>query len=129
MIKRLRPILHRAYFYELYHRLIGANYRSRVLVSDYIRPQPGDRILDIGCGPGNMLPYLPKGPYLGVDANPAYIATARERYGDRGEFVCERVSHHDVQQFGALTSFLPWDLFIIWMIRRPATCSGWAIPR
>ncbi len=110
MIKRLRPILHRAYFYELYHRLIGANYRSRVLVSDYIRPQPGDRILDIGCGPGNMLPYLPRGPYLGVDANPAYIATARERYGDRGEFVCERVSHHDVQQFGAFDIVLALGL-------------------
>src|ERR1035441_9158758 len=65
--------------YELYHSLISANYRSRVLVSRYIRPKPHDRILDIGCGPGNMLPFLPECQYLGVDANPTYIASARQQ--------------------------------------------------
>ena len=110
MIEWIRPILNRPFFYESYHKLIGANYRSRVLVSDYIRPKSGDRILDIGCGPGNMLPFLPVGEYLGVDANPAYIAAARERYGHRGEFVCERVSHHSVQQFGAFDIVLALGL-------------------
>jgi cyclopropane fatty-acyl-phospholipid synthase-like methyltransferase len=110
MIEVIRPILDRPFFYEFYHRLIGANYRSRVLVNDYIRPRPGDRILDIGCGPGNMLPFLPEGEYLGVDANPSYIASARERYGHRGQFVCERVSHHSVQQFGAFDIVLALGL-------------------
>ena len=110
MIEVIRPILDRPFFYEFYHRLIGANYRSRVLVKDYIRPKAGDRILDIGCGPGNMLPFLPQGEYLGVDANSSYIASARERYGDRGEFVCERVSHHSVQQFGAFDIVLALGL-------------------
>jgi cyclopropane fatty-acyl-phospholipid synthase-like methyltransferase len=110
MIEHIRPILNRSFFYELYHHLIGANYRSRVLVSDYIRPRAGDKILDIGCGPGNMVPFLPQGQYLGVDANPSYIADARERYGDRGEFVCERVSHHSVQQFGAFDIVLALGL-------------------
>jgi len=97
MIELIRPILNRPFFYESYHKIIGADYRSRVLVKDYIRPSRGSRILDIGCGPGNMLPFLPEGEYLGVDANPSYIASARQRYGSRGEFVCERVSHHSVQ--------------------------------
>lgn len=110
MIERIRPILDRPFFYEFFHSLIGANYRSRVLVSEYIRPQPHDRILDIGCGPGNMLPFLPQCQYLGVDANPAYVASARQRYGDRGEFICERVSHHSVQQFGAFDLVLALGL-------------------
>lgn len=110
MIELIRPILNRPFFYEFYHQLIGANYRSRVLVSDYIRPKPGDRILDIGCGPGNMVPFLPQGEYLGVDANDSYIACARERYGNRGKFVCERVSHHSVQQFGAFDIVLALGL-------------------
>ena len=100
MIEFIRPILNRPFFYEFYHQLIGANYRSRVLVGDYIRPKAGDRILDIGCGPGNMLPFLPQGQYLGVDANQSYIDAARQRYGNRGEFVCERVSHHSVRELG-----------------------------
>lgn len=110
MIELIRPILNRPFFYEFYHHLIGADYRSRVLVSDYIRPKPGDRILDIGCGPGNMLPFLPQGEYLGVDANASYIESAKQRYSDRGEFVCERVSHHSVQQFGAFDIVLALGL-------------------
>lgn len=110
MIELIRPILNRPFFYEFYHHLIGADYRSRVLVSDYIRPKPGDRILDIGCGPGNMLPFLPKGEYLGVDANQSYIDSARQRYSNRGRFVCERVSHHSVQQFGAFDIVLALGL-------------------
>jgi cyclopropane fatty-acyl-phospholipid synthase-like methyltransferase len=106
----IRPILNRPFFYEFYHQLIGATYRSHVLVNDYIRPQSGDRILDIGCGPGNMVPFLPQGEYLGVDANESYINSARERYGKRGAFVCERVSHHSVQQFGAFDIVLALGL-------------------
>jgi len=110
LIGLIRPILNKPFFYESYHTLIGARYRSRVLVSDYIRPKAGDRILDIGCGPGNMLPYLPACGYLGFDMNESYIATARQRYGDRGEFRCERVSHNSVQQFGAFDVVLALGL-------------------
>jgi len=110
MIELIRPILDKPFFYESYHKLIGANYRSRVLVNDYIRPKPDDRILDIGCGPGNMLPFLPKCRYMGFDANESYITAARERHGDRGEFVCERVSHHTVQQFGTFDIVLALGL-------------------
>jgi SAM-dependent methyltransferase len=110
MIEHIRPILNRPFFYEFYHSLIGANYRSRVLVSEYIRPQPHDRILDIGCGPGNMLPFLPECQYLGVDANPACIASARQRYSNRAQFICERVSHYSVQQFGVFDIVLALGL-------------------
>src|ERR1022692_1844867 len=110
MIELVRPILERPYFYELYHSLIGANYRSRVLVKEYIRPKSTDRVLDIGCGPGNMLPFLPKCDYTGVDVNPSYIDSARQRYGDRGTFVCERVSHHNVEQLGAFDIVLALGL-------------------
>ena len=57
-----------------------------------------------------MLPFLPQCQYLGVDANPACIASARQRYSNRGEFICERVSHHSVQQFGAFDIVLALGL-------------------
>jgi cyclopropane fatty-acyl-phospholipid synthase-like methyltransferase len=101
VIERLRLILDRPFFYDFYNLLIGANYRSRVLVRDYIRPRPGDRILDLGCGPGSMMPFLPDCCYVGVDVNESYIISAQKRYGHRGEFICQRVSHQSVQQLGA----------------------------
>jgi len=110
MIELIRPILDRPFFYELYHSLIGANYRSRVLVADYIRAKPSDRILDIGCGPGNMIPFLPECRYLGVDVNDSYIASAKRRYGHRGEFICQHVSHHNVEQLGSFDVVLALGL-------------------
>jgi cyclopropane fatty-acyl-phospholipid synthase-like methyltransferase len=110
MLTRLRPILDRPFFYELYHNIIGAGYRSRVLIEEYIRPHPGDRILDIGCGPGNILPYLPECDYLGIDASESYIKSARLRYSHRGQFVCKRVSHHNVHEFGTFDIVLALGL-------------------
>ena len=100
MIEAIRPIFDKPFFYELFDVLIGANHARSVLVREYIRPKDTDRILDIGCGSGNMLPFLPKCKYLGVDANESYIASARQRYGHRGEFICGRVSDLKAEQFG-----------------------------
>lgn len=100
IVESIRPILDRPYFYELFHTMVGAHARSQLLVREYIRPLSGERILDIGCGPGSMLPYLPQAQYLGVDCNESYIRVARNRYGHRGTFVCDRVSQQSVRDLG-----------------------------
>jgi hypothetical protein len=45
----------------------------------------------IGCGPADILDFLPAIDYIGFDANPKYIQEARKRYKDRGTFLCELV--------------------------------------
>ena len=52
---------------------------------------PGDRILEIGCGPGTIVPYLPKTEYVGFDVSQEYVDQARGRFPD-SKFVCDRVS-------------------------------------
>ena len=49
-------------------------------------PQPGDRVLDIGCGFGDTAHRIaglvgPQGQVLGVDAAPHFIESARGEYG------------------------------------------------
>jgi cyclopropane fatty-acyl-phospholipid synthase-like methyltransferase len=110
MIEWIRPILDRPFFYEFYHLLVGATYRNRVLAEEYIRPQSEERLLDIGCGPGSMLPFLPPCHYMGFDANESYIAFAKKRYGERGEFVCDRVSNRTVQKYGTFDIVLAFGL-------------------
>ena len=75
--------------FELYQGLVGASRSKRRFVEGFVRPQAGDRVLDLGCGTGALLGFMPEGvEYVGVDVDERYIAAARKRYGTRAEFVC-----------------------------------------
>ena len=58
-----------------------------ILISSYIRPPEGCRLLDVGCGTGNLLNLLGDVDYVGIDRNERYIRQARDRFAGRGEFL------------------------------------------
>lgn len=88
----IRSVLSIPAVYRLFGQLIGGASGRRKFVADHIRPQQGDRILDIGCGPGVLVPYLPVVDYVGFDASDDYIQAAQEQYGDLATFYCQQVS-------------------------------------
>ena len=88
----LRSILKKPLIYRLLKSTIASERSRRDFVRNYICPKDGDRVLDIGCGPADILDFLPAVDYIGFDANPKYIQEAMERYKDRGTFFCEVVS-------------------------------------
>ena len=58
--------------------------RRRRLVQEALGPAPGERILDVGCGPGLYVADLldavgPEGSVVGVDGSPASLAVAAAR--------------------------------------------------
>jgi len=97
MIRTLRSVLALPQAYQLFWNVIGGPARSRTLVTEYIRPKAGDRILEIGCGPGTIVPYLPQCEYVGFDASSDYIEQAHRRFPE-ARFVCERVSQYTLPQ-------------------------------
>jgi SAM-dependent methyltransferase len=83
----VRSALARPAVYELWSRIVGGDRSRRAVIDRYVRPRPGERVLDLGCGPGELVALLPREiSYFGVDTSPQYIARARERFGDRAEF-------------------------------------------
>lgn len=71
-------------------------------VNEYVKPFPGCRILDIGCGPANIIAYLPAsiGEYVGLDMSPSYIESARKRWTSRTNcrFSCHTVENWTVEE-------------------------------
>ncbi len=71
--------------------------RRRQLVRDALACSSGDRVLDVGCGPGFYAAELleqvgPQGCVVGVDASPAMLAIAARRCEGRG-----RATFHEAQ--------------------------------
>ena len=64
----------------------------RRYAAEYIRARAGQRVLDLGCGPGDMLQYLPDVDYEGYDISPAYVKAARAKFGSRGKFFEARIA-------------------------------------
>ena len=91
MIRYLRSALSIPTAYQFWGNLVGGPACARVFVNEYVQPRIGARILDIGCGPGSIVGYLPPSEYLGFDLSPRYIEQAKRRFPN-AHFVCERVS-------------------------------------
>jgi SAM-dependent methyltransferase len=88
--------LDRPIAYDLTQRLAGKPKVCRVFVTEYLRPVAGARILDLACGTGELLRYLPPMSYLGVDINGRYVEQARARHGHCAQFICGDIVHADI---------------------------------
>lgn len=87
MIATLRQLLGNVGLYIALQKAVGAD-RVRYRCLDDAELKPGERVLDVGCGPAYYVGRLPEVEYHGFDTSGRYIAYARDRFGDRGTFHC-----------------------------------------
>jgi SAM-dependent methyltransferase len=87
----LRGLLRVPTVYRAFQRGVGGDY-WRVYVEQYVRPKTGEWVLDLGCGPADVLEFLPETHYVGIDSESKYIDAALARYGDRAVFKCRSVA-------------------------------------
>lgn len=108
----LYALLSPAWAYKVFMRLVGAPGLWRMFVSSYVRPSAGMRVLDLGCGPADILNYLPETvKYLGIDLSPVYIEDAKRRWGSRGTFLCRGVQDAELKRHGPVDLVLACGLF------------------
>jgi SAM-dependent methyltransferase len=103
-----RQFLSNSSVYRTLQSRIRSDDTSSRIRDEFLKITPGQRVLDIGCGPAEILAHLPNDiDYYGFDAEPNYIAAARARYGDRGSFAVRAVSPdavHDIGTFDLVMS-------------------------
>lgn len=98
----IHAILSAPGMYDFVQTLLGASRSRRRLVHDHIRPENGNVLLDIGCGTGELLRFLPAGiHYHGFDLSQRYIDAARRRYARRGVFDCMDIAEYTPPKGGA----------------------------
>ena len=87
--------------FDTYQSLVGAPECHRRFIHDMVTPVPGERVLDVGCGVGASLRYIPASiDYLGIDISEAYISKAKADYGHRGTFICADITTLDAGVLG-----------------------------
>ncbi len=80
----LTHILKFARFYQLYQWLVGAHKYQHLFNHEYICYQSDEKVLDIGCGPADILNILPPSvDYTGIDISEDYIQKARQTWPDK----------------------------------------------
>lgn len=89
-VSGIYSILNHPAIFAAFHRMVVRRDARRVLVDEYIRPNAGDRLLDIGCGPASMLPYLQDVNYTGLDLEENFINEAQVKYAGRATFIHAR---------------------------------------
>lgn len=94
-----RRVLSNPLVYSAFQSLMGAHQARIRIVSQNIRPYPGMKMLDIGCGPADILVYLPDIEYWGVDISEPYIEKAKKNYPNRGRFYCKELTDKDLDGF------------------------------
>jgi SAM-dependent methyltransferase len=75
------------FFYKMSQELVGAHQWRKKFIRETVRPVVDDKLVDIGCGPAQMLDWLPAVRYIGFDVSVSYIESAKRRHGARGQFL------------------------------------------
>lgn len=70
--------------YEAFQIIVGGNQARKWIAKNLWRLNGGEKVVDMGCGPGSVLAHLPEGiNYIGFDLSCDYIKTASEKFRNR----------------------------------------------
>lgn len=92
-----RSILENSIIYNTFQKIVGGVRARRLFIENDVNIKPNQKLLDIGCGPGYLIDFLPEVNYTGIDIDSNYIKTAKEKYKDK-IFYCTPVEDFNLEQ-------------------------------
>ena len=102
MIKLLKnPIL-----YNLV-QVFFSHQKMKTLISTELLKARGKRVLDVGCGTGQAIKFLPQCNYTGFDISSEFLNTAKRIHGTSYNFILSSIEGFDFEQYG------PFDVVLM----------------
>ena len=80
----LRSVLAFPWVYRLFGMLVGSEANEEWFIKTVLGLRNGQKLVDVGCGPAQILDRLPGVEYVGLDISDAYIQAARIKFKGRG---------------------------------------------
>jgi SAM-dependent methyltransferase len=102
-------LLSKSIVYRTFKSLVSSKSRTKQFVRQYLAEEKNSVVLDLGCGIGDFCKFfVPHCKYVGVDANPNYIALARDQnQSSQATFLIGDISNLDLSAYG------PFDLVMM----------------
>ena len=83
--------------FNFYEKLVGDRKYKKFISKHFLEISSNHSVLDVGCGPGNLIPFLPENiDYTGVDISKKYINYAKKKYKDKS-FICSSATEISIQ--------------------------------
>lgn len=80
----LKQLLSLPWIYDQFQNLVGAKRARRWVADKQWKAAGGEKVVDVGCGSGDALHYLPADvTYVGFDISSSYIDAARRKFAAR----------------------------------------------
>ena len=80
----LKNLLKHPFLYESFMNLLGGVKSRKIIIKDYMGLYPGTELLDLGCGPAEILRCMNcKVNYTGIDASEDYINAAQKKFTEQ----------------------------------------------
>lgn len=107
----IRAVLSIPFVYSSFQIVMGARKFNQEFATERIRPFSGMNVLDVGCGPAEILTCLPDVNYWGFDISKPYIAQAQKRFGNAGNFQSKQLQKADLTSLPKFDAVLALGLF------------------
>ena len=86
--------------YRLFKVVTRGDSTMQRMVAGYVLPEAEDRILDVGCGYGDLATHVPLVRYVGIDMNKRYIAHAQKSALPNAKYSLGDVASLPVESLG-----------------------------
>ncbi len=96
----LHKILKKPFFYKILMAAFGKKRAQEYYLEHFFQTKLTEDILDIGCGPADIISRLTFSSYTGIDIDPENISFAKENHGLLGNFYCMSADDKKILELG-----------------------------